>query len=412
MKKIILSLLLAFLSIGIYGKSSVKITVNAGDYNRLNTIIKADVSSLSLKEGQTVQLYEITTGEKVCKQSQVYKEGDNTTLLLFTLDGITERRTERIYIAKKADYIETRTGAMTLRDTDGAITLSASGKDILSYKHTLTMPPKEVDTIFARSGYIHPAYTPSGFCLTTIQPEDHRHHYGIWNPWTKIEYDGEIYDLWNLGDNKGTVRAKEVLDTYQGDVMVGFDASLDHNIKNGGNEKTIINETWKVKAWSCKGEGFLWDFESVLVPATELPVLLKEYRYAGFGFRANKHWTRDNCEMHSSEGLDRSRIDGTRGRWIYTEGDTGNGKRGGLLMMDSPNNYNFPEPLRIWNNDAIGVGYVFMNFAPTKNMDWKLEAGKTYKLSYRLFAFDGVMTPERAESLWIDFAYPPKTTTK
>jgi hypothetical protein len=29
---------------------------------------------------------------------------------------------------------------------------------------------------------------------------------GMWNPWTHIEWQGKMYDLWNLKDRKGTVR--------------------------------------------------------------------------------------------------------------------------------------------------------------------------------------------------------------
>lgn len=410
LKKVFLFTFSIFAVAFAYGKSSIKINVNAGDYNRLNTVVKVDISSMDLKEGQKIELYENTTGKCVLKSSQILLEKNNPDMLLFILDGITEKGTTRTYIAKKGNKSSTEK-SMTIKDDSSSLTLLSNGRNILSYKYTLTLPPNGVDEVFARSGYIHPAYTPSGFVLTAIQPEDHRHHYGIWNPWTKLEYDGKIYDLWNLGENQGTVRAREVIDTYQGDIMAGFTALLDHNIRNNGSEKTIINEIWDVKAWNIKSNGFLWDFDSYLTPSTNLPVLLKEYRYEGLGFRANKHWVKDNCEMISSEGLDRTKMDGTRGRWMYTIGDTGNGKRGGLLMMDSPQNYNYPEPIRIWSKEMLN-GYVFMNFCPTKNMDWKLESGKTYKLSYRLYAFDGEMTPERAESLWIDFAYPPKITIK
>jgi len=377
---------------------SLKISVDAGEYDRENTVVRIDVAGL---KGE-IKLFETTSGKMVehsCQRDEKH--------LFFILDGKTPKGTSRQFLVKSAKKTAANDGPMAAGNDGNSITLTSEGKKILSYVYTLTMPPKGVDTIFARSGYIHPAYTPSGFELTTIQPEDHRHHYGIWNPWTKLEYAGEEYDLWNLGDGKGTVRARSVNATYSGKIMSGFEASLDHNIKKNGTEKTILGETWKVCAWNCEENGFLWDFESELSPSTDNAVLLKEYRYAGFGFRANKHWTKDNCQMVSSEGHLRNTIDGTRGRWIYTVGDIGNDRRGGILIMASTKNYNYPEPLRIWDENAAGKGYVYMNFVPTKNMDWNLEPGKRYRLCYRIFAFDGEMTPELAERLWTDFAYPP-----
>ena len=55
----------------------------------------------------------------------------------------------------------------------------------------------------------------------------------------------------------------------------------------------------------------------------------------------------------------------------------------------------------------MGRGDVYMNFVPTKNMDWKLKANKTYTLKYRFYAYDGMMTPTKAEKIWRDFGEPP-----
>src|SRR3546814_7487065 len=53
---------------------------------------------------------------------------------------------------------------------------------------------------------------------------------------------------------------------------------------------------------------------------------------------------------------------------------------------------------------------MFFNFAPTKDMDWKLEPGNTYVLRYRMLVFDGEITAEQAEQTWQAFAHPPKVS--
>jgi len=58
--------------------------------------------------------------------------------------------------------------------------------NLLQYNFGITMPPAGINEAYKRSGYIHPLYTPHGQVLTRIQPPDHYHHYGIWNPWTHI----------------------------------------------------------------------------------------------------------------------------------------------------------------------------------------------------------------------------------
>jgi len=300
---------------------------------------------------------------------------------------------------------------MTVEDNSNALILKQNGKNILQYNYAVVEPPEGVDKVFRRSGFIHPAWSPAGNVLTNLSPKDHRHHFGIWNPWTKLEYDGAEYDLWNIGDKKGTVRARNIEATYSGDVVAGYIASLDHCIFAPAGEKVIINELWKVKALKS-GDGFLWDFESALHPSTSLPVLLKEYRYAGFGYRATPEWTKENCEMFTSEGKTRQQIDGSTARWIYITGATKTG-RSGLLFLGHPSNYNFPEPLRIWDENANdGRGDAFINFAPTKNKDWELKAGGDYLLRYRVLAYEGEMTAEKANRLWNDFAYPPTVVTQ
>ena len=40
--------------------------------------------------------------------------------------------------------------------------------------------------------------TPHGQVLTRIQPPDHYHHYGIWNPWTHTLFENDTVDFWNI----------------------------------------------------------------------------------------------------------------------------------------------------------------------------------------------------------------------
>ncbi len=391
---------------------SLRFQVDAGPYDRRDCVVSFEVPSRFVKKGRSPHLYELQEDGRVPVDCQLVNEGDSLARLCFILTGQTPARFVREFVLRfeKASN-QNESSVMSIKKDDSSVVLQRSGHPILTYQHALAQVPEGVDEVFRRSGFIHPAWTPSGYVLTTIQPRDHRHHYGIWNPWTRVEYDGKMYDLWNLGDRKGTVRSVAVEQTFQGDVMAGFDARLEHIIFQGTGERKIMDETWSVKAWSVE-DGFLWDFESQLSPSTSIPVLLKEYRYAGFGYRANEEWTRQNSSMMTSEGYSRQQIDGTRARWIYITGTSPVG-HSGLLLMGAPENYNSPEPLRIWDEQANGGrGDAFINFAPTKNTDWTLEPGQNYRLCYRLYAYDGEMTPQLAEQLWHDFAYPPVVTLK
>ncbi|MDR0394459.1 MAG: PmoA family protein [Tannerella sp.] len=401
----IFSLIIAFAA-GTYAAGKIKITVQSGSYDRQDCVVSADVSGLNLRESSPVELCEITGGQKRVIPCQVIMEKGETPLLYWILDGRTAAGATRVFIAKKAKKKPTGEPPMNVEDDKKALVLQKDGKNILQYNYTHVAPPAGIDPSYGRSGFIHPAYSPEGNILTAIQPKDHYHHYGIWNPWTRILYDGKMYDLWNIREKQGTVRAKEIENIYRGSVFAGYTARLDHFIFTPEEEKVVMNEWWKIKAWNISG-GFLWDFESHLHPSTSLPVLIKEYRYAGFGYRATEEWTKENCEMFTSEGKTRRQIDGSKARWIYITGDTPTG-RSGLLFMGHPDNYNAPEPLRIWDENAnAGRGDAFINFAPTKDKDWELKPGHRYRLKYRILSYEGAMTKEKAEMLWSDFAHPP-----
>jgi len=176
-------------------------------------------------------------------------------------------------------------------------------------------------------------------------------------------------------------------------------------------EKIIMDELQNICVWNNEDGSFLWDLNFTLYPCTNLPVILKEYRYAGLGYRATPDWTKENIQMMTSEGKTRQEIDGTNARWVYMTGMSPKG-RSGILFMGSPKNHNFPEPLRIWDEEQNGGrGDGFINFAPTKNEDWILEPGKSYDFRYRIYTFDGNITPSEAEAIWKDYANPVRVST-
>src|SRR3546814_16886517 len=112
------------------------------------------------------------------------------------------------------------------------------------------------------------------------------------------------------------------------------------------------------------------------------PVTLLEYRYAGFGFRATEQWTNKNSSVLTSEGNTRKNADGSNAKWCIMQGEV-DGSNAGILFMAFPSNYNFPEPLRIWPENANGGrGDMFFKFAPTKDMEGKLEPGNTTIFRY------------------------------
>ena len=310
--------------------------------------------------------------------------------------------------------LSTRPQATALRiDTlNGELTISSDRHPLLIYVYATTYPPSGIDTAYKKSGFIHPLYTPHGQILTRIQPPDHYHHYGIWDPWTHILFKGDTIDCWNLAAKRGTQRFAKFTSIVSGHDFAQYQALQEHvGFHPDGTEEVFLDELLTATILAPNPDHYLLDLTIQLTPATPYPVTLLTYRYGGLGWRATAEWNRDNSEVLTSENKDRRHADGTTARWCIIQGALGN-DYGGAVMLSHPDNYNHPEPLRIWPDTSNGSGDLFANFSPTKDRDWRLEPGHTYTLRYRWVVFNGHFTKEQAETAWQSFARHPLTSTK
>ena len=404
----------------------VKVKVDAVGIARQNTIAAFDITSyVSVPAGSFVVVK--TEDGQTCLSQVVPCPVTQKRTLYWRIDGQIAENESRRFVFEVVPVMSGVPVMEVEKERNGDLVLKKNKANVLKYNTRLSTLPHGVDEAFRRNGYIHPAWSPVGNVLTNVSPTDHYHHYGIWNPWTSVEYDGQHYDLWNLGDKMGTVRFDSIYRVVSGNLLAELLVRHRHIIFEPQpeqvtnhtwgimrftpkHEKIIMDEIQGLRVWNVDESAFLWDMDFSLYPSTDLPVMLKEYRYAGFGWRATPDWTKENCEMMTSEGKSRQEIDGTHARWIYVTGTSPKGKSG-ILFMASPQNHNFPEPLRIWDetqND--GRGDAFINFAPTKNEDWTLEPGKGYDFRYRMYVFDGDISPAKAEAIWNDYATPVKVT--
>ncbi|AEL28397.1 DUF6807 domain-containing protein [Cyclobacterium marinum] len=293
-----------------------------------------------------------------------------------------------------------------------ALVVKKEGLDLWQYNHGLTMPPEGVAPAYARSGFVHPMRTPEGLSLTRIQPSDHYHHYGLWNPWTRVGYKNDTIDFWNLNDKQGTVRFANYVNRTSGPVYADYKVLHEHVVLKDRTEPEVaFSEVQGVRIFAEKenDEYYLADISIVLNTNPDDSIVLQEYRYGSLGWRATELWNRYNSEVITSEGLDRKSADGSLARWCIVQGELGD-DFGAVVMMSFPANFNHPEPLRIWPEDIYDKGDIYANFAPTKNKNWVLEAGKAYQLNYRFLVSSKKISPEEAEAAWNQFAKPPKIT--
>ena len=374
------------------------ITVEAGEYTRTDTPVSVELDGINYKQ---LRLEEVRDSQLTPVPIQI--EAGNPPRLWWVLSGTTKAGEKRIY--KLLEGSPTKAEGVKVIKNDSFLQIEISDKKVLRYNSAVVPPPEGASPLYARSGFIHPLWSPAGEVLTRIHPKDHIHHLGLWGPWTKTEFEGRDVDFWNLGDGKGTVRFVKFISTESGAVYGGFGAIQEHvDLKAPEGEKVALNEELDVRVWnpSRPNEGWLLDYTTKQSCASASPLRLLAYRYGGLGFRATGQWNESNSDYLTSEGKTRKDGHGTRARWCDVFGTTEKGPAG-VLFMSYIGNREHPEPMRIWPE-----GDVFFNFCPIQQADWILEPGKTYVLRYRLYVYSGKITPETAERLWQDFSYPPK----
>lgn len=386
--------------------------VHAGKYERVNTPVSASLESVPNQwDHGRMQLYEITNGMRQPIASQA--TGGS---LAWILNGKTKPGSVRTFewcIEQDNNKVEAET-AVHVEDDNENLNVTINGKPVLSYRYALQPVPDGVDSIYSRQGgFIHPLVSPGGEILSRIQPPDHYHHYAIWNPWTRTEFEGRKIDFWNLADGQGTVRSLGVLNRKMGPILGGFSAQHNHiDLTAPEGEKVAISEQWTVNVWNADTRESAWvvDFVSTLNPATSNPVTIEAYRYQGFSLRATEKWDDDTAVLLTSDGFDKSNANATRARWIDVNGisEVAEGTSG-VLFLTHPANHDFPERLRIWPVGANGgKENVYINFNPAQDTNWVLHPGTSHVLSYRMILYDGKISSAKAEQYWADFADPPR----
>ena len=283
---------------------------------------------------------------------------------------------------------------------ENRVEVRQGGNPVLVYQSTKVQPPEGMDSVYAGSGFIHPLYSPSGKILTDPFSIGHAHQHGVFSAWTRATFYGSRVDFWNkhkvLGLNEA-VSVDAIRDS-------GFTVSRRMiSLKDG----PAIDETWEIEVHD-RSDVRIIDISIRQKPATADPVVLEEYHYGGFGYRGSATW--NSAGDPSFEGLmqiltgngttDLKASNHERPRWVAAYGPV-QGETAGVVIMDHPMNYRYPQPVRI---HPVMPYFVF---SPVVLGPFSLERGFVYEARYRLVTFDGEPNPERNEALYKAYVDAP-----
>ena len=157
-------------------------------------------------------------------------------------------------------------------DTGKTLDYKIGDKLLFSYNYTTVYPAPGVDSVYKRSGFIHPLKTLGGEVMTNCSPADHYHHFGLWYAWTKTTFEGNEIDFWNLHKKQGTVRFRNFEHVSDN----GFVATLDHVVyPDSPAEKVAMNERLKINIGTTSLPGYYIDYHTTIRLASPSSITMK-----------------------------------------------------------------------------------------------------------------------------------------
>ncbi|HJN83151.1 MAG TPA: DUF6807 family protein, partial [Verrucomicrobiota bacterium] len=322
--------------------------VDAGQHDRSDTPVSFQLP----KSGQAQWRLTGPDGQAVAIQA------DDRGLATFIVGKLAAFKTAVYRLAPAAK--PTHVDAVHLAKRNGQLHFSIGDRAVLHYQAEKSeLPRDDLEPIYRRGGYIHPVVTPGGTVITDDYPHNHKHHHGIWFPWTNTIFEGRKPDFWNMGKGTGTVEFTGLHGQWSGPVHAGFSSSHQFVDLIAKPRKIALTETWHVQVYATGQAYYLFQLESVQRCAGGSKIRFPQYRYGGLGFRGHGDWDgKENCFYLTANGeSDRIKGHTTRARWCHVGGRTG-GKWGGIGVLCHPDNFRFPQPMRIHPSEP------FFNFAP------------------------------------------------
>ncbi|MBN2293982.1 MAG: PmoA family protein, partial [Pirellulales bacterium] len=333
---------------------------------------------------------------------QVDRSGETRRVAWIIADPLEAGQLRRYRLSSATARSDTGKG-VTVENDGKHLIVKVGSKPVLRYNHAVVPSPDPKTPYYARSGYIHPLFSPSGKIVTDDFNPDHAHQHGVMFAWRKSTFEGHGADCWNQMAGEGRVEHVKFEASGGGPVFGFFTARLRHvGLKLPGGPKPMLDETWYVRVFNTS-DSFLFDLVSTQNTHGSSPLTVEKCHYGGFAIRGAAAWSKHRGRDHdflTSQGKNKKDGNHTRPRWVDIHGLL-DGQTSGVTIMDHPQNFRFPQPVR------LHPYMPYFCFAPSVLGSFDIEQGKPFVSRYRLYVHDGKVEPPVVERLWHDYADPP-----
>ncbi len=304
---------------------------------------------------------------------------------------------EWFWLLLLASFPFTALAELSLIETDESIEILIDGKPVFKYNIAVVEPPEGKDAVYARSGFIHPVYTPDGAVITDGFPEGHTHQHAVFMAWTRSTYKGGMVDFWNAHKRLGRVFHAEVIAVERSKDCVSFKVGLKHQELNSPERDVVLDEIWELRAYPKVDDCYVFDLKSTQTTATDEPLVLNEYHYGGMGLRLTREWSPESpsnreslFEFSMSGGQGRIEGNHTRQHWVAASGLI-EGQPASIAVLGHPENFRAPQPVRIHPRIP------YFSYSPIVLGEFEIQAGEAYVSRYRY-----IVSSKHLDSNWLD----------
>jgi len=355
----------------------------------------------SFRNHAAFKLTRIDDGELVDTQLDGGKPPRLVWLLRDKLQAGQTRRYRLTTSANRNNAQANPTPHVDCRDDGKHLIVKVGDRPVLQYNHAVIASPDPKTPYYARSGHIHPVFTPAGKQVTDDFPPDHAHQHGIMLAWANSTYEKRAINFWDQKAGTARVEHAGIESMTSGPVFGGFSTVIRHSdLTAPGGAKPILSETWKVSVFALE-DGFLFDLDSSQSIIGESPLRINSYKYGSMAIRGNRQWFGSGKhDFLTSEGKTKKNGNHSRPRWVDLHGKV-DGHACGVTVLAHPGNFRFPQPVR------LNPSRPYFSFSPMVLGDFEIKPDEPYRSRYRYFVHDGRLDSERADRLWRDFAHPP-----
>jgi hypothetical protein len=273
--------------------------------------------------------------------------------------------------------------------TEKGFLFTEKGDSVLLFRSK----PVSLDGKYERTNYIHPLWALDGTVLTEDFPADHLHHRGIFWAWHQINIGGKnICDGWELKDFSQKINDLQFRSLKNGCAELKTEVAWESsNLKNeAGNMIPMIQEKTRIVIHPADKNYRRIDFEiSLLALVDHLSIggSADEKGYSGFSVRVKLP---EDVVFKGVEGVvaPQNKAVVSPGFIDVSGGMLKNGKQGGIVIVDSPANPDYPQ---LW---ILRSKKSMQNAAWPGNRLVPVSTKEPLMLKYSLFIYSGKINPE------------------